>query len=441
MNQVRRVLRVKALVAVLIIVVLAGAVVVIRHMRARVPATSSWRSLNYPVPDNVAEDAVYSAIIQHLHAEDRLRVVVVRDHTLPCSRVPEWCNHDRIKNGMLKLEPETLDDYVVRNDESASLTKSFNLHRPVMLLSDHDLPKLLIRTNLQINLDSLPSRKINWSLFYDRYPLSPGLISLSRVGFNSQMDQALVYEEIKGSDNGRWGRYLLLAKDSAGNLRSHEQGGWVVRDKIESWVPEQPAPSIQQGEIGTLKGRILDAKAEGLDEVELSSILCGWETGNLRQALARDSLMLARVVGMKTFANEYGLVTWYRFTIVESLSEKPMPNYPGYSSLNPAPPEMQPIGDDEFVIAETNGRMEIDGVKVTQHSNGVNYSPGHTYLIFLHVSPHRVAVRSGTDPLGVFLIGKDGTFTPYIDQPYPLRDQMARRFGNSIENLRRALKN
>lgn len=93
-------------------------------------------------------------------------------------------------------------------------------------------------------------------------------------------------------------------------------------------------------------------------------------------------------------------------------------------------------------MAETNGRMEIDGVQVTQYSNSVAYSVGSAYLIFLHLDPSkRVAVRAGTEPTGVFLVGKDGTFKAYIDRPHPLRDQLARQYGNSIENLRRALKN
>jgi len=213
-----------------------------------------------------------------------------------------------------------------------------------------------------------------------------------------------------------------------------------MRGRVQT--AEEPPPSVKHGELGTLKGRILDAKADGLDDVQLSVLICGWDIGNLREALARDTVMLAEVVGKKTFADKYDLRTWYRFKIIDTLSERPMPKYPTYSSLPYPPEEMQPVKEDEFVMLEINGQMEIDGVQVTQHSNGVAYSVGGTYLIFLHIDPSKqVAVRSGTDPLGVFLVGKDGTFKAYVDKPYPLRDQMARQFGNSIEKLRKGLKN
>lgn len=207
----------------------------------------------------------------------------------------------------------------------------------------------------------------------------------------------------------------------------------MINQKIESWFPEEPLPSVQHGEVGTLKGRILDAKAEGLDEVQLSLVICGWDTGNLWQALARDTVMLAEVIGKKTFADTYDLRTWYKFKIVDTLSEKPFPQYPIYSSFPDTPEEMRPLKEDEFVMIETNGQMEIDGVRVTQRSNSVRYSVGGTYLIFLHLDPaKRVAVRAGTEPTGVFLVGKDGTFKAYIDEPHPLRDQLASQYGNSI---------
>jgi len=420
------------IIVVVVVLLLAGGALVVRYSRSQVPAPQTWRSLDHPLPDTSAEEyAVYSAIIDKVHFEERLRVYVVREHTRPCVRMGEWCADKQVSQRLANLGSETLDDYRIQNREPVALAKSFD-QRPVELLSDQDLTGLLIRTNLKINFSLIPARKIQWGEFYSRYPLSPGVISFSRVGFDSQMQQALVYEEIVGNVDGAWGRYLVLTKKS---------GAWAIEDRIESYFPEELPPSMQQGEWATLKGRVLDAKAEGLDEVELSLLSCGWDIGSLRQALARDTVMLVEVVGKKTFAHKYDLTTWYKFRIIETLSEKPMPKYPNYESLPDPPEEMRPLKEDEFVIHEANGQMEIDGVRVIQRSNGVVYSDGGTYLLFLHIEPRkRVAVRSGTDPLGVFLIAKDGTFKAYIDRPYPLRDQMARRYGNSIEKLRTALK-
>jgi len=423
----------KAICLIVLGGVLAAGAVAVRRARSRVPTPSSWRSLVNPVLNTTADEyAIYSVIINQLHYEDRLRSFVLRDHTAPCGRASDWCAEKQVSSHLPNLRPETIDDYVLQNRESAALGESFELKRPAVMVSDRDLAGLLIKTNLKVNFATLPGRKIEWGEFYSRYPLSPGVISVSRVGFDSQIQQALVYEEIVGNSDGAWGRYLLLTKES---------GRWLVQDKTESYFPEEQRPSVKNQEWGTLKGQILDAKAEGLDEVELSLLSCGWDIGSLDEALGRDTIVLAEVSGKKTLADVWGLRTWYRFRILESLSEKPMPKYPNYDSLPDPPEEMRPLKEDEFVILEANGQMEIDGVRVTQRSNGVVFKEGGTYLLFLHIEPRkRVGVRSGTEPSGVFLVAKDGTFKAYIDGPHPLRDQLAKRFGNSIEKLRTALR-
>ena len=124
-------------------------------------------------------------------------------------------------------------------------------------------------------------------------------------------------------------------------------------------------------EVGTLKHRILEAKAKGDNKVELSILACGWEIGSLKQALSRDTVVLADLQGKKTYEHEYQLHTWYRFKIKETLLKNPNPPYPYLFQSGPS--DMLPIAEDEFLIAETNGQMEIDGVTVTQRSNGAKY--------------------------------------------------------------------
>ena len=102
---------------------------------------------------------------------------------------------------------------------------------------------------------------------------------------------------------------------------------------------------------------------------------------------------------------------------------------------------MLPVAEDEFLIYEVNGQMEIDGITVTQDSNGAEYFEDQTYLLFLWIEPSkRIAIRSGTDPRGVFLVDSEGNLSSYLDQPYPLKTELGKRFNNSIENLRKHLK-
>ena len=201
----------------------------------------------------------------------------------------------------------------------------------------------------------------------------------------------------------------------------------------------QPSHEAGYRSASTLKGRILEAKVRGQHTLELNILGCGWDIGSLQEAISRDTVVLAELTGKKTYENTYGLYTWYKFKTRETLVEHPPPR--SFFYFQSAPSDLLPIAEDEFVIAETNGQMVIDGVTVKQRSNGAEYVEDQTYLLFLWIEPSkRTAVRASTDPLGVFLVDRDGNLNSYIERPYPLKTELGKRFKNSINNLRRALK-
>jgi hypothetical protein len=202
---------------------------------------------------------------------------------------------------------------------------------------------------------------------------------------------------------------------------------------------QQPvAVDYSNAEPGTLRWRIGDAKAKGETRVRLGGIGCGIDIGSLRTALSRDTVVVAELVGKKTYEDLYGLHTWYRFKTKETLVEHP---YPKGLKFDSAPSDMLPIAEDEFLLQEINGEMEIDGITVTQISNGVKYSEGQTYLLFVWIDPSkRTAVRAGTDALGVFRVDSDGNLSSLVKEDYQLKNQVEKRFKNSLDNFRQAVK-
>ena len=216
------------------------------------------------------------------------------------------------------------------------------------------------------------------------------------------------------------------------------------------WTISRTSPNTQQppplkvekvevtADIGTLKRDIQEAKARGDNTVEIGVLGCGSAIGSLQEELSRDTVVLADLVGKKTYADTFGLRTWYRFKTRETLVEHHPRHLAG--QFRGAPSDMLPIAEDEFLIEEANGQMVIDGVTVTQHSNGAKYLEGQTYLLFLWIDPTtRTAIRSASDPLGVFLVDSNGNLSPYVDETYPLRTALAKRFNNSLNDLRRYL--
>ena len=219
---------------------------------------------------------------------------------------------------------------------------------------------------------------------------------------------------------------------------------WASILRAPKPTPQQPPPppqvSYESADPGTLKASILAAKARGENTVEIGVIGCGWEIGSLRTALSRDTVVLAELIEKKTYADTWGLRTWYKFKLKETLLEHAPPRRSSWM-FGSAPSDMLPIAEDEFLVQESNGRMEIDGVTVIQHSNGARYSEDQTYLLFLWIDPStRTANVAGTDALGVFLVDSDGNLSSYVDESYPLKTDLAKRFNNSVNNMREALK-
>jgi len=66
-----------------------------------------------------------------------------------------------------------------------------------------------------------------WQAFYKKYPKSPGLVTFSNVGFNPEMNYALVNVGYScGGLCGRGGLVLLVKKD----------GNWIKERDLISWV-------------------------------------------------------------------------------------------------------------------------------------------------------------------------------------------------------------
>ena len=159
------------------------------------------------------EYMVYSALIEEQFFE---KVIVIRDHTL-CELFPET-NVDEtlqaLQEHMPAIQREVLEDFLTKNGQEHPLGRFFKTNSIIIFISDERIEEIFQGT-------------FYWLEFYIRYPLSQGIMGLSRVGFNSEMDQALVYiKNVSGSLSGE-GIYILLGK---------ENGVWIIQDKRLVWI-------------------------------------------------------------------------------------------------------------------------------------------------------------------------------------------------------------
>jgi len=173
-----------------------------------VPAQSHQAGVRSRIP--AAEYAIYSAVIGKMFPGDKAssdsqskdEFFVIVDRTVN-NHFATMVGRDEGK--IVKQEfssiisQETIDDYVAKNAKSYQLTKSFNL-----------------------KLEYLLSTKHEWG-----FSNLVGSIALSRVGFDSGGNQALVYMRDYCGPLCGTGRYILLVKNGK---------QWIVQKTFTAWV-------------------------------------------------------------------------------------------------------------------------------------------------------------------------------------------------------------
>lgn len=117
--------------------------------------------------------------------------------------------------GLPDLSEELWENYLVRNDRSYPLSTEMEIGREYTLLDDEEMS------------DIFNNYEDGWDEFYRRYPDSPGITTFSKVGFNPDRTEALVYM-------GAQFHYLA----GSGNLiRLEKQDGvWKIMDEIMLWI-------------------------------------------------------------------------------------------------------------------------------------------------------------------------------------------------------------
>ena len=170
------------------------------------------------------EYSVYDVVIEKVYLGPKTKQVVIRDQTTSNHYV-EAIPGKEDESGQISadfsslgLEGDTLASYLSKNKTVSPLQNYFKLSVPAIVLSDQELDALAKR-------NALPGRF--WLEFFRQYPNTQGVITFSRVGFNSAMDQAFVYFENNCGGLCGVGEYCLLVK---------QNGSWQIKKQKEAWI-------------------------------------------------------------------------------------------------------------------------------------------------------------------------------------------------------------
>ncbi len=184
-----------------------------------------------PRPLQIDDDeyAVYSALInddlkdsdsdnKSSNKSDRVLIIEQRP-SLWGGSIPAEENQffEELKKSAPELQPETINDLLVKSNAVTLLERKFNIKIKYALVSNEEL-------------DALFKEDVGggWEAFHKKFPKSSGILTLSRVGFNADKTQALVYKGWSCGGLCGGGGYTLLKK---------KKGVWVVdRGVGPEWV-------------------------------------------------------------------------------------------------------------------------------------------------------------------------------------------------------------
>lgn len=150
------------------------------------------------------EYAVYSALINENTGDENInRPLVIKD------KPSAWVGsleeekstfyEDLLKSSSI-LSSETVDDLRAKNEETHTFKRRFDIKRKYILVSEKEIDDIFKKGGGW------------WEEFYRRYPETRGFATFSRVGFNDDKTQALVYQAHSCGGLCGGGAYVLLVK-------------------------------------------------------------------------------------------------------------------------------------------------------------------------------------------------------------------------------------
>jgi len=200
------------LIIVILVAIVAGGIFGYFYWQQTKEEENGKKSTN-GVGETEEELAVYASLLEGYAAE----LIVITDKTgLDIVSGEEELDEtlDYVKQGMPELEQETIDDFKNKNKESYSLKEDMDIGVDYLLISEEEIENIF-------------QSATGWDDFYEKYPNSQGTMTLSKVGFNSEKDQALVYVGNQSHWLAGAGYYVLLVK---------ENGDWIVKESIMTWI-------------------------------------------------------------------------------------------------------------------------------------------------------------------------------------------------------------
>lgn len=178
-----------------------------------------------PTVEDLDEYAVLSVLLSKKSQGDKLQRFVIADHTIASKKGP----FTGIAFGLTfsgarppEVQPDTKVDFDTKGRDTSLLAAHFNLKLPYVLVSDKELHEVF-----RDEPKGSPDQE-GWHRFYERYPGAPGILAISRVGFNASKDQAMIFVIHRAGFLAGSGVFYVMHKQ--------QDGGWEIEKEVTIWL-------------------------------------------------------------------------------------------------------------------------------------------------------------------------------------------------------------
>lgn len=205
---------------------------------------------------------------------------------------------------------------------------------------------------------------------------------------------------------------------------------------------EQPASdTIFSRQAATLTERVQDAKQKGKKRVVFPApIGIPLEIRSLSEAFDNLQVLVVQPVSQQSYSQgDSDIITWHRFKIIDDLSHanaRLTPNR-NLEEILPKNITLQDLGNDEVLIPQAGGILNLDGVTLIQETHRFPLLSAHQqYLLFVSKHPSGKLAEMEYGPFGVLVIDQNGQLSPLIDRADPIMNDIRQFYGSSLTRLK-----
>lgn len=200
--------------------------------------------------------------------------------------------------------------------------------------------------------------------------------------------------------------------------------------------------SEQTPDVGTLQWYAANAKAHGKTEMDFDA---GWDNyavaRKLRDAIPYYSIVRVKLLGsVPDVVDSTRITTWWRFKVLETLSEQTIYNCAGCPQPPVPPLSIAPVVG-ELLIRKKGGTAIVDGVRLTSIDHQVpDFDSNHEYVLFLSLNASKTVGNLAMGPCGVFAVQVNGALTPVIGDRFGIWEELNSANAVSLNGLREQLR-